>query len=631
MAPPVSCLGDAMQIAEIVERRSVSPRRLSEPGPTPAQLNAIIEAACAAPDHRRLRPWRFVLIRTEAREAFADLFEAAARETHGELNSDQVKRAREKAANGACLIAVIAEIRDNIRDVPPHEQWVSVGAAVQNILLAAKSFGFGSMLVSGDKVSTRALTEGFGLAPDELLLGFVAIGTISKQPGTAERPGAKEKLSYWPKDEKQGEMMKTTTKSVEDPCCVDERTGIGGLVPVNDAISRGLSVANEVDGTEVVELDEAIGRVLAEDLVAPFPMPPFDNSAMDGYVFRSEDLSGAGPWRLRVAGRVAAGDNANEAGGVGEGEAFRIFTGAGIPKGGDAVIMQEHVRHLGNFIELDKPVIPGNCIRRSGEDAVEGSLLLPKGSPIGAREIGAIASVGLPQIKVRRKVRIALFCTGSELRQPGESLAPGQIYNSNRFILMAALRQPWIELSDMGAVVDDPDELRDVLTRAAVSADMVVTTGGVSVGEEDHMVEQLRGAGGKIEVMKIAMKPGKPLSIGTLNDAVFVGLPGNPVAAFTTWKIIGSRIAEKMSGQGNNEVPVSQVEASESFTRRPGRQEFRPAKIVGLSPEGRPQVQLLDQSFSAKISLICKSDGFAVIPADCDRIASGDRLDFVRL
>ncbi|SLN11507.1 Molybdopterin molybdenumtransferase [Roseovarius litorisediminis] len=425
--------------------------------------------------------------------------------------------------------------------------------------------------------------------------------------------------------------MKTTTKSVEDPCCVDERTGIGGLVPVNDAISRGLSLARKVDGIEVVELDEAIGRVLAEDLLAPFPLPPFDNSAMDGYVFRSEDLSGVGPWRLRVAGRVAAGDNANKAGAVGEGEAFRIFTGAGIPKGGDTVVMQERVRRLGDFIELENPVTPGSCIRRQAEDAAKDSLLLPKGSLIGAREIGAIASVGLPRIRVRRKVRIALFCTGSELRQPGESLAPGQIYNSNRFILMAALRQPWIELSNMGAVVDDPDALRAALTHAAASVDMVVTTGGVSVGEEDHMVEQLRSAGGRIEVMKIAMKPGKPLSVGTLNGAVFVGLPGNPVAAFTTWKIIGSRIAEEMSGQGTNEVSVSQVEASESFTRRPGRQEFRPAKIVGFSPDGRPKVQLLDQSFSAKISLICKSDGFAVIPAHSDRIASGDRLDFVQL
>ncbi|MDQ2092452.1 molybdopterin molybdotransferase MoeA [Marimonas arenosa] len=425
--------------------------------------------------------------------------------------------------------------------------------------------------------------------------------------------------------------MKCTTNSVEDPCCFDERTGVGGLVPVNDAISRGLSLASEVDGTEVVDLDVAIGRVLAEDLLAPFPLPPFDNSAMDGYVFRSGDLSGSGPWRLRVTGRVAAGENASEAGIVGEGEAFRIFTGAGIPKDGDAVVMQEHVRRLGDFIELEDPVTPGSCIRREGEDAAKGSLLLPKGSLVGAREIGAIASVGLPRIRVRRKVRIALFCTGSELRQPGESLAPGQIYNSNRFILMAALRQPWIELSDMGAVVDDPDKLRDVLTRAAETADMVVTTGGVSVGEEDHMVEQLRGAGGKIEVMKIAMKPGKPLSIGTLNGAVFVGLPGNPVAAFTTWKIIGSRIAEKLSGQGDHEQPVSQVVASESFTRRPGRQEFRPAKIVGFSPDGRPQVQLLDQSFSAKISLICKSDGFAVIPAHSERIASGDQLDFVRL
>ncbi len=417
----------------------------------------------------------------------------------------------------------------------------------------------------------------------------------------------------------------------KDLCCSGDHAGGRALMPVNEAIARSLSLASAVDGIELVALEDAIGRVLARDLTAPFALPPFDNSAMDGYAVRSSDLAGAGPWQLKVAGRVAAGDDAGQAGTLRPGQAYRIFTGAAIPAGADAVIMQEHVERDGDIITLHESVDAGSCVRKQGEDAPKGSLLLAKGSLIGAREVGAIASVGLAEVAVLCKVSIALFCTGSELRQPGQSLAPGQIYNSNRYMMIAALRQPWIQLHDMGAVADDPKLLRDALVSASRKADMVVTTGGVSVGEEDHMVRQLMAAGGEIEVMKIAMKPGKPLSIGRLNGAVYVGLPGNPVAAFTTWKIIASRVARKLSGQSEAQVAVIQVEAEQGFTRRPGRQEFRPAKIVGFSANGRPQVRLLDQSFSAKISLICKSDGFAVIPAASTCIASGECLEFVRL
>lgn len=403
------------------------------------------------------------------------------------------------------------------------------------------------------------------------------------------------------------------------------------LISVRSAIERGLAMAQAVTETAVLNLEHAIGRVLAEDLTTPFPLPPFDNSAMDGYALRSADFIGPGPWRFEVAGRVAAGDDASKAGTLSAGQAFRIFTGAAIPPGADAVILQEHVRCFGDRIEIDRVLPRGSCIRRQGEDAPKGSLLLPAGTLIGAREIGAIASVGLPEISVRRKVRIALLCTGSELRQPGQSLAPGQIYNSNRFILLAALRAPWVDLNDLGSVEDDPDRLREVLTTAARDADLIVTTGGVSVGGEDHMVAQVREAGGAIELMKIAMKPGKPLSIGTLENAVFVGLPGNPVAAFTTWKIIGSRIAAKLSGQEDTLELPPMVEAASSSTRRPGREEYRPARITGLSPDGRPRVEMLDTSYSAKISLICKSDGLVVIPADRERIEAGDALEFVYL
>ncbi len=335
-------------------------------------------------------------------------------------------------------------------------------------------------------------------------------------------------------------MNQASPESTE--CGCDELTGQNGLVSVDTEITRALELCRTVSATETVGLEGAIGRVLATNLLAPMPLPPFDNSAMDGYALRRDDLAGPGPWRLTVAGRIAAGDDTASAGPLGAGEAYRIFTGAGIPPGADTIVMQERVRREGNTMTIEHPVRRGNDIRRMGEDAPAGSLLLQGGTLIGAREVGAIASLGLARVDVFRKIRIALLCTGSELRQPGESLAPGQICNSNRHILLAALRQPWIDVIDLGAVGDDPTVLRETLSSAANRADIILTTGGVSVGEEDHMVEQLRTAGGKIDVLGIAMKPGKPLSMGRLGGAVFIGLPGNPVAAFTTWRIIGSRI-----------------------------------------------------------------------------------------
>lgn len=424
-------------------------------------------------------------------------------------------------------------------------------------------------------------------------------------------------------------MNSGTLELIADPCGCDERTGIRNLVPVAAAIQKSLALAHVAGGARIVSLKNAVGRVLIDDLRTPFALPPFDNSAMDGYAICADDLSGDGPWQFKVTGRVAAGDNAAAAGSVGAGQAFRIFTGAGIPAGADTVIMQEHVEVTQGTITITDPPPRGACIRIAGEDAEQNSLLLPKGTLIGPPEVGAIAAIGLAEIRVTRKVRIALLCTGNELCEPGTPLAPGQIYNSNRFMLLAALDQPWARVCDLGALPDDPGALRNALITASQAADIVVTTGGVSVGEEDHVVAQLRHAGGDIEVMKIAMKPGKPLTIGTLNGAIFLGLPGNPVAAFMTWKILGAQVAAKMSGQNPGTAPPGVVVAAKSISRRPGRQEYRPARIVGVSACGHPMVEMLDSSFSAKIAMVCRSDGFAVIPAQTEKIKAGDHLDFV--
>lgn len=412
--------------------------------------------------------------------------------------------------------------------------------------------------------------------------------------------------------------------------CSDERTG-QSLISVDMALQISLNLAQVVKDVECLPLGSAIGRVLAKNLNTPMDLPPFDNSGMDGYAFRSCDVVAGVQTRLTVVGRIAAGDNTDKFCDLQDGQAYRIFTGAAVPKGADAVIMQEHVTRIGVTITFQKPVKRGQNIRRSGEDIRKGNLLLKQGRVLGSRELGAIASIGQPTVTVRRKVKVAFFCTGTELKQPGENLAPGQIFNSNRFIMIAALNDPSIELIDMGAIEDSPHKLCEALETAAKTADVIVSTGGVSVGGEDHMVAQFRAAGGQIEVLKIAMKPGKPLLVGTLNKAVYVGLPGNPVAAFTTWRIIGSKVVGKIAGSGATIRPRPQVVVATDISRRPGRQEYRPARIVGKSADGHPLVELLDNTFSAKISLICHADGFAVVPADRDFLYQGDRLDFVYL
>ncbi|NOX73627.1 MAG: molybdopterin molybdotransferase MoeA [Alphaproteobacteria bacterium] len=420
------------------------------------------------------------------------------------------------------------------------------------------------------------------------------------------------------------------TLPIESDCCA-VKPGGKALIAVDIALEKGLSLAREVAETEALPLEQAIGRVLAENLKTDIPLPPFDNSGMDGYGFDSRSLNARTETRLKVVATVAAGDDISPLKAPAKGETIRIFTGAAVPEGVDVVVMQEHVTRDADHIIIHNPVTPGQNIRRRGEDAPIGSALLAKGAVLGARELAAIASVGHAFVTVRRRIRVALFCTGNELTQPGELLLPGKIYNSNRFMLKAALNAPFIELIDFGAVKDTPEKLRQTLTEAANLADIVVTTGGVSVGDEDHMVAQLQAAGGKIEVMKIAMKPGKPLTVGTLGTAIYIGLPGNPVAAFTTWKVIGANIAAKISGQSIRQSPRHHVRLAKGISRRAGRQEYRPARIVGETADGQPLVELLDNTFSAKIALICRADGFAVIPAQSQILKTGDRLDFIYL
>jgi molybdopterin molybdotransferase len=413
-----------------------------------------------------------------------------------------------------------------------------------------------------------------------------------------------------------------------DPCGCDAPEG-GRLIPVDVALARGLALASPAPETETLPLAAALGRALARPAVSRTPLPPFDNSAMDGYALRTADLTGPGPWTLPVAGRIAAGDAAAPF--RPRGAALRILTGAPVPADVDAVVMQEHVVRDGDAITLTRAPTPGLNIRRAGEDLPAGGEILPAGAEIGAREAAALAAIGLPAVAVRRRIRVAMFCTGSELRQPGEPLGPGQIWNSNRFALLGDLTAPWIDLTDLGAVPDDPAALTAALTDAARDADMVISTGGVSVGDEDHMPRLFREAGGDIHAMRIAMKPGKPLAVGRMGRAIYVGLPGNPVSAFVTWRVIGSRVLRRLGGFAREAPETRTVRSGFELTRRPGRCEFRPARVAGYDATGAQVVELLSPSFSARIALLASADGLALLPADADRIRRNDILRFMPL
>lgn len=398
-------------------------------------------------------------------------------------------------------------------------------------------------------------------------------------------------------------------------------------VSVDEALARALALAGPVGGSEILPLDRAHGRIVARAVTGGRPLPLFDNAAVDGYALRLSDLAGDGPWTLPVAGRVAAGESGRAPWPAGA--ALRILTGAPVPGECDAVVMQERVVPAEGRIHLAERPAPGAGIRRRGEDIPAGRRLVEAGRALDPRAMALLAAAGRAEVPVRPRLRVALFSTGSELREPGERLAPGQIWNANRHHLTGALALPWVDLRDLGIVPDDPDALAAMLHRAAWGADLVISTGGVSVGDEDHMPAVLSRAGAEIHVMKLAMKPGKPLTLGRIGKAVFVGLPGNPVAAFVTWHVIGARIAEGLAGIARPGLRKMPVRAGFDRDRAPGRAEYLPARLAGPHPSGLGTVDLVTAAVSHRVALLAASDGLVVIPAGVERVRAGDILDFV--
>lgn len=410
------------------------------------------------------------------------------------------------------------------------------------------------------------------------------------------------------------------------PHCPCDGAKPGALLPVDTALARAFALLPPVTGSETVPLGASAGRVTAVAIRSAVPLPLFDNAAMDGYGLDPAMLVGPGPWVLPVAGAARAGDAPVS---CAPGMAVRILTGAAVPPGVTAIVPQEEVLRDGNRIELRRRPTPGAHIRRTGSDLAAGAVILPEGRPIGPREIGALAGSGQAQVAVRPRLRVAILSTGSELVEPGNPLSPGQIWNVNRALLLAALAQPWITTVDLGAIPDNPDSLLAALASVADGVDLIVTTGGVSVGDEDHMARVIGRLGGTIHAMKLAMKPGKPVTIGTLGGAIWLGLPGNPVASFVTWAVLGAPIARAMAGLADVDPPRTMARLATGVAHRPGRAEYRPACLRGHDAQGTLIVDCLDDPGSHRFAQLACAEGLALIPAEAEAMPAGALVTFL--
>ncbi|MFZ6709136.1 gephyrin-like molybdotransferase Glp [Undibacterium sp. TC9W] len=349
------------------------------------------------------------------------------------------------------------------------------------------------------------------------------------------------------------------------------------MLSTQEALDFLLSAVRPVyaaGGNQELPTIAANGRILAEDQSSLLDVPPADNTQMDGYAVRASDCA-SGETRLRISQRIPAGHVPQA---LEPGTAARIFTGAMIPAGADAVVMQEQCLADGEFVVIRHQPRSGEWVRRQGEDIQTGSTILKAGTRLRAQELGLAASVGLAQLPVLRQPRVAVFFTGDELTMPGEALKPGAIYNSNRFTLNGLLQDLGCIVTDYGIVPDRLDETRDTLRRASQDHDLIITSGGVSVGEEDHIRPAVE-AEGSLNMWQIAMKPGKPLAFGEVGKAFFMGLPGNPVSSFVTFLLFVRPFILRMQGVEKVEPAAYQVRADFDWLKPDRRNEFLRARL----------------------------------------------------
>ena len=400
----------------------------------------------------------------------------------------------------------------------------------------------------------------------------------------------------------------------------------GPLMSVDDAVAIIAKRVSAVQEVETVELGDADGRILAHDIAAPLPLPPFTNSAVDGYAVRSGDLTGEAEQSLPVAGRIQAGAAAGEA--IMPGHAIRIFTGAPMPDGADTVFMQEDVR----IDDAGRVVVPpglraGANVRPAGEDIAPGTAALPAGRRLRPQDIALAAAFGLPQLKVRRRIRVAVFSTGDELVSPGAARAAAQLFDSNRFMLMAMLARLQCEVSDLRILRDDRASLAVALKQAADAHDLILTSGGVSTGEEDHVKASVESVGSLV-LWRMAIKPGRPVAMGIIDGTPLVGLPGNPVASFVTFVHVVRPTVLALAGATQQRLVPMPVRAAFSYKKKIARREYVRVNLQ-QGADGAIEAVKFPREGAGLLSSLVETDGLVELGETVTQVEPGQIVGFL--
>jgi molybdopterin molybdotransferase len=405
----------------------------------------------------------------------------------------------------------------------------------------------------------------------------------------------------------------------------------GPLLPVDEMERLIVERIAPVAETEEVTLHAAHGRVLARDIVAPLDLPPFDNSAVDGYAVRHRDLAPNDETRLAIAGRLTAGSASSRP--LAEHEALRIFTGAPMPAGADTVFMQEDVRVEGEHVVMPPGLKLGANRRLAGEDTRKGAVVLPAGRRLAAQDVALAAAVGLARLPMRRRVRVALFSTGDEIVEPGESRPPSALYDADRYLLAAMLDRLGAEVTDLGILKDEPAALSNAISTAARTHDLVLTSGGVSAGEADHVRNVVESIG-KLVFWRVGIKPGRPVIMGVVPGSspgigtAFVGLPGNPVAVFVTFVRVVRPLLLRLAGATPEPLIPLPVRAGFAYRKKKGRREYI---RVALKPRADGMIEAIKhaQDGAGVITSLTETDGLVELAEDTTAIEPGATVGFL--
>jgi molybdopterin molybdotransferase len=400
----------------------------------------------------------------------------------------------------------------------------------------------------------------------------------------------------------------------------------GPMMSVDEAVAIIAARVRAVRDVEAVSLSKADGRILAGDLAAPLPLPPFTNSAVDGYAVRSGDLPSQQEQAFPVTGRVQAGASASQA--IQPGHAMRIFTGAPMPDGADTVFMQEDVRiDADDRVVLPAGLKPGANVRPAGEDIAAGHSALKAGQRLRPQDVALIAAFGLAEVGVRRRIRVAVFSTGNEVVSPGTPRAAAQLFDSNRFMLMAMLTRLGCEVSDLGILRDDHASLADGLKKVAGAHDLILTTGGVSTGEEDHVKAAVESAG-TLVLWRMAIKPGRPVAMGIIGGTPLIGLPGNPVASFVTFVHVVRPTVLALSGATQQPLLPMPVRAAFSYKKKIARREY--VRVSLRKGEGGVlEAVKFPREGAGLLSSLVDTDGLVELGEEITQVQPGQTVGFL--